>query len=247
LRQGFPDGSVWVRTEPITYLHDRRADPHAHGWHQLTFARSGHLEVETDRTRALVPPDRAVWIPAGTRHREAMWAPVRVRTLYVAPGAAPDAARTRTLSVSPLLRELIDHACLKGALRRDDRAQSSLIDVLLDLLGEAPDATLQLPLPADPRARRLAERLRRDPGDRATLAALARGAGASVRTLERLWRSETGLRLGQWRRRLRLLEALRRLDAGGSVSEVAAAVGYATPSAFTAAFTRFFGVPPTRR
>src|SRR5687768_7090781 len=119
MRQAFPDGSVWVRTEPITFLHDHRKRRHAHAWHQLTFALRGHLEVETDDARALVPPDCAVWVPAGLRHAEAMWAPVTVRTLYLAPGALPRApARTHTIAISPLLRELIVHVSAMGSLDR---------------------------------------------------------------------------------------------------------------------------------
>ena len=86
-----------------------------------------------------------------------------------------------------------------------------------------------------------------DPGQRATVAALARRAGASVRTLERCFLADTGVGLGEWRRRFRLLHAVRLLESGESVSSVAHEVGYATPSAFTAAFTRQFGSPPTRR
>ena len=246
MRHGFPDGSYWVRTEPITFLHDHRAAPHAHVWHQLTFALQGHLEVETDEARALVPPDCAVWIPAGTRHGEAMWAPVTVRTLYFAPGALGEIG-TRTVAISPLLRELIVHVSTLGALDRDEPRQAHLIDVLLDLVGDAPDVSLHLPTPHDPRARKLATMIHAAPGDRTPLAELARRAGGSLRTVERCFLAETGLRVGEWRRRLRLFHALRLLEAGAPVGAVALDVGYSSPSAFTSAFSRHFGAPPTQR
>ena len=243
----FPDGPVWVRTEPITFLHDHRLPPHEHAWHQLTFALRGHLEVSTDEARALVPPDCAVWIPAGCQHGEAMWGPVTVRTLYVAPGALPNATATRTVAINPLLRELIVFACGLGRLDRTDDRQARLLDVLLDQLIDVPDVSLHLPMPSDPRARRLAERMHADPSDRTPLAELARESGAGLRTVERCFVDETGIGIGQWRRRLRLFHALRLLETGASVGEVASAVGYASPSAFTVAFTRTFGTPPTRR
>jgi AraC-like DNA-binding protein len=247
-RQTFPDGSVWVRTHPVTHLHDYRAAAHAHAWHQLTFALSGHLEVETDEARALVPPDCAVWVPAGMRHGEAMWAPVTVRTLYFAPGALGKATPgTRTVAISPLLRELIVHVSSLGSLDRDVTSQSHLVDVLLDLVRDAPDVSLHLPTPHDPRARRLATMIHADPGDRTPIAELARRAGGSLRTVERCFLAETGLRVGEWRRRLRLFHALRLLERGASVGTVALDVGYGSPSAFTSAFTRHFGAPPTRR
>lgn len=240
---------MWVRTEPITFLYDWAWPSHRHGWHQLTFALRGHLEVETDEARALVPPDCAVWVPAGTTHRESLWGPVTVRTLYVAPGAVPgQEERTRTLAVSPLLRELIVHASTLGALSREESRQAHVIDILLDQLETAREVSLRLPTPRDPRARRLADLLRADPADRTPIARLAeRSGGASVRTLERLFRRETGMGVGEWRRQLRLLHAMKLLDAGNSVTAVAFDVGYASPSAFTAAFTARFGVPPTRR
>jgi AraC-like DNA-binding protein len=248
MRQGFPDDSVWVRTEPITFLHDHRASRHAHAWHQLTFALRGHLEVETEEARALVPPDCAVWVPAGLQHAEAMWAPVTVRTLYLAPGAMPSQPmHTRTVAISPLVRELIVHVSAIGSLDCADARQARLAEVLVDLLADAPEVALHLPTPRDPRARRLAEVIHADPGDRTPIAELARGAGGSLRTLERCFVADTGLRVGQWRRRLRLFHALRLLEGGASVSTVAFEVGYANASAFTAAFTRHFGTPPTRR
>jgi AraC-like DNA-binding protein len=228
MRQAFPDGSVWVRTEPVTFLHDHRRGRHVHAWHQLTFALRGHLEVETADARALVPPDCAVWVPAGLRHTEAMWAPVTVRTLYLAPGSMPPPPPfTRTVAISPLLRELAD--------------------VLLDELHDAPDVSLHLPTPRDPRARRLAEIIRADPGARTPIGKLARKVGGSLRTIERCFVADTGLRVGEWRRRLRLFHALHLLETGVSVAAVAHEVGYASASAFTAAFTHHFGTPPTRR
>lgn len=247
MRNGFPDGPVWVRTEPITFLHDHRFAPHEHAWHQLTFALKGHLEVSTEEARALVPPDCAVWIPAGSEHGEAMWGPVTVRTLYVAPGALPNATTTRTVAINPLLRELIVFACGQGRLDRTDERHARLIDVLLDQLADMPDVSLHLPMPSDERARRLAERMHADPSDRTPLAELARQAGGSLRTVERAFVAETGIGIGHWRRRLRLFHALRLLESGASVGEVASAVGYASPSAFTVAFTRMFGTSPTRR
>jgi AraC-like DNA-binding protein len=244
----FPDGSVTVRTHPLTMLSDRVEPPHAHEWHQLTYALRGQLEVDTADARALIPPDCALWVPAGVVHREMMRAPVTVRTLYVAPGALPpQPPRCRTVGVSPLLRELIVHVSRLGALDRREPAQRRLAAVLVDLLAALPDVPLSLPTPRDPRARRVAALIEAAPGDDAPLAALARRAGGSLRTLERRFVEDTGLGLGEWRRRFRLFHALRLLEEGAPVTRVAFDVGYASASAFTAAFARHFGAPPTRR
>jgi AraC-like DNA-binding protein len=246
---------VWVRTFPVTFLHDVREPRHAHAWHQLVFAVRGHLEVTTDDARRIIPADRAIWIPAGTPHEKAMRAPVSMRSLFVAPGSAPpgDAAwpaRARTIAVTPLFRELVLHVSRIGALDRRDPRQARLVGVLFDLLAAADDVPLELRSPRDPRARRFAELVAAEPGKAAPVEALARRAGASLRTLERCFRAETGMAIGEWRRRVRLFHALGRVEAGASITDVAYEVGYATPSAFAVAFKRQFGRPPratTRR
>ncbi len=254
-RQAPLDGPVWVRTYPVTFLHDVTEPDHDHAWHQLTFAIRGHLEVITAAARHLVPADRAVWVPAGISHTEIMRAPVSMRSIYVSKLAfvargqarrvAP--AQVRTIAVAPLLRELILHVSRIGALDRRKPEQAGLVGVLLDQLAAARDVSLDLPSPRDPRARRFAALVTDDPGAATSIAKLARKAGASLRTLERCFLAETGVAVGEWRRRVRLFHAVRLLEEGAAVSEVALEVGYASASAFSHAFARQFGRSPTGR
>lgn len=231
----------------MTYLHDVVDDWHRHAWHQLTFAVRGHLELITHDARRIVPADRAVWVPAATVHKEVMRAPVSMRSIYVAPGAVGALDRCRTVAVTPLLRELILHVSRIGALDRRDHEQARLVGVLLDLLAAAVDVPLELRSPRDPRAVRFAELVTREPSDDTPIAGLARRAGASLRTLERCFLAETGMTVGEWRRRMRLFHALRLLEAGTPVTDVALDVGYASISAFSAAFAKQFGRSPTGR
>ncbi|HXI27967.1 MAG TPA: hypothetical protein VNG89_06085, partial [Vicinamibacterales bacterium] len=76
-----PDGSIWVRTFPVTLEHDHSIATHAHDWDQLTYAASGVLRVDTAAASWTVPPHTAVWVPAGVQHAEYMFAPVTMRTL----------------------------------------------------------------------------------------------------------------------------------------------------------------------
>ena len=182
-----------------------------------------------------------------------MRAPISMRSIYFAPravrrttGAMP-LSGVRTLVVSPLFRELIVHISRIGALDRKVPAQARLAGVLLDQLAAARDVELALPSPRDPRARRFADLVTGAPGDDASIAALARRAGSSVRTLERCFLAETGLAVGEWRRRVRLFHALRLLEAGAPVTSVALDVGYASTSAFCHAFARQFGRSPSGR
>jgi hypothetical protein len=154
IRQRLPDGSVVVRTYPVTFLHDRverRCEPR---WHAVTYAARGTLEVEAGGVRHLVPADRAVVIPAGTAHTVTMRAPIAVRSIFVAaPAARRGFERVRVVAVTPLLRELIIHACGLGALDRRRPTQGRLAALLVDLVASADEVTLALPSPREPRRR----------------------------------------------------------------------------------------------
>ena len=243
--QDRPDGSVWVRTLPLTLLHDHTLPTHTHDWDQLTYATAGALRVSTADASWIVPPHRAVWVPAGIAHAEQMFAPVSVRTLYLAPGIARALPREcGTLNVSSLLRELILHVSRLGALDRRTPSQARIIGLLLDQLTDVSEVPLQLPLPRDARALRFASLLQAAPASGATVAALARKAGASRRTIERLFVRETRMTVAEWRRRLRLLHAVRLLAAGEPVTAVALEIGYSSVSAFIAVFKKAFGSTP---
>ncbi len=224
-----PSGTVVLPTEP--------------GWHQLLHAASGVMRVETDTEVRALPPHRAMWLPDGATARITMHGRVAVRTLYLrGPGPLPD--RPTALDVPPLLRELVLHAVRAAPLRRGEPEHRRLVGVLGDRLAAAPAAPELLPLPTDPRAAALARVLLADPAAAAPLTQLAAGTGAGQRTLERLFLAQTGLTISRWRQRARLLRALELLAAGEPVTAVAAAVGYATPSAFSAVFRAHLGRTP---
>jgi AraC-like DNA-binding protein len=166
-----------------------------------------------------------------------------VRTLYFRSDLRVLAAELRVVNVPPLVRELILAAVGEAPLDLDEPRQRRLVDVLVDRLAPLPQAPLQLPLPADPRARALAERLAGPQADE-TIDDAARACGASRRTMERLFVAETGMAIAAWRRRSRFLEGLQLLANGEPVTAVAGRIGYATPSAFSYAFRRHFGEAP---
>lgn len=220
-------------------------EDHAHGWHQLIHAASGVLMVWTERGSWVVPSSWAVWVPAGVRHRIRAARHMAFRTIYVTPEAAPALPRDCTaITVSPLLRELVLRTVDIGMLDRRDAVESALAILLLDEIHRSPAPPFGLPEPRSDATRRAVERLFAD-GSIGT-ATLARDAGLSPRTLERRFLAETGMSLGRWRRRGALLAAVERLAAGDSVKQAAGAAGYATPSAFVAAFRAVFGETPGR-
>jgi AraC-like DNA-binding protein/quercetin dioxygenase-like cupin family protein len=236
-----------VRSLAVTYPDGAGEVRHRHSWGQLVYGISGVIRVETDAGAWLAPPTRAIWLPPGVFHALFMKGQVAMRTLYITPErAAPLPADAAVLEVAPLLRELIAHVTGIGMLDPTLPEHDRMAGLLVDLLVEARAPDLFLPMPADRRAAAFARRLQDDPGVRTPLADLARQAGASLRTLQRLFPRETGLSLDAWRQKARLIQAVASLSRGDPVAVVAHACGYDSQSAFIAAFKRQFGVTPGR-
>lgn len=227
------------------YKHGHHITRHAHRSHQLVYASAGAMTVRTDAGVFVVPPSRAVWVPAGVQHAIDISGPVSMRTLYVSPELWPRAPKPcRVLEVSPLLRALIVDVVARAGLDRKRARDARLIGVLLDLVREGSALALHIPTPKDPRAIRVAQRVQAEPGAQHPLSALSQGSGASPRTIERLFRAEVGISFGQWRRQVRLLHGLQRLAAGDKVTAAAFDAGYASVSAFISAFRQHFGETP---
>lgn len=219
---------------------------HFHERDQLVYASRGVMTVRTGDGSWVVPTHRAVWIPAKIPHTIAMSGTVAMRTLYLRPRLAKTLPRhCCVLNVSPLLKELVLHACEFPGLKRTIRAQRHLIDLILDQMEAIPVVPLRLPNPSDPRAVRIAEALLADPGSRQLAAQVCKSAGASKRTAERLFQRDVGITLGKWRQQLRLMQAMRLLAEGAKVTHAALEAGYSTPSAFISMFRKTLGTTPT--
>ncbi|MEM9173773.1 MAG: helix-turn-helix transcriptional regulator [Myxococcota bacterium] len=226
---------------------DRPIPSHRHDAAQLIHAASGVMKVRTEHGLWIVPPSRAVWVPAQTTHSIDMIGVVALRTIYLDPDfAALDPTRCRVVQVSALLRAAILRVVDFGPDYPEEGPEANLARVIRDELRTAEVSPLHLPTLVDLRARRVAEAFERHPADRRTRRAWARLAGASERTLERLFHREARMSFGRWQRQVRLVRALEGLAEGRSVTEVALDVGFETPSAFIAMFRSAMGTTPGR-
>jgi AraC-like DNA-binding protein len=223
--------------------HRERIDWHDHAEQQLLYPSSGLLIVSTTHGSWVVPPQRAVWLPAAVAHAHQAYGATQVRTVAFPVDVNPlGLTQPTVLSVSRLLRELIIAITDDPARRREE--QHDLKRVALHQLIPAPALQFHLPQPGDERLRDVTAILAEDPGSDRTLGELGRAVGAGERTLSRLFRAETGMTFPQWRAQLRLHHSLTLLAGGLSVTATAVACGYSTPSAFTAAFHATFGTTP---
>jgi AraC-like DNA-binding protein len=238
-------GSGELTTLSYDYPNGHAVPEHFHEEDQLVHAVSGVMSVRTRKGMWVVPSQRAVWVPSRVPHAIDMSGAVTMKTLYMTPGLAKGLPRTCcVINVTALLRELVLRACDSHTLDSRIPKQARLIGLILDELDASPSIPLQLPNPRDPRALRVAQMLTADPGDRRSLDELCKIAGASKRTIERVFCSETKLTFGKWRQQLSLLHGLRLLAAGTKVSSAAVDAGYGSASAFISMFRRALGTTP---
>jgi AraC-like DNA-binding protein len=220
---------------------------HSHPEDQLLFASSGVMTLYTKQGVWVVPPLRAVWIPADTPHSVAMSGPVSMRTLYFLSKLCQTLrGKCFVMNVSALLRELILHACQFKRLNKKASKERRIIEIIVEQLKAVDSIPLQLPHPTDSRAMRVVKALLANPGDQRDLGRLCKECGASKRTIQRVFLEETKMNFGKWRQQLRLLHGLQLMAAGEKVTTAALEVGYSSPSAFISMFRKQFGTTPMR-
>jgi AraC-like DNA-binding protein len=252
LRQLGPSPDPLVRCLSVGFSTGYHWQRDGMDWGVLLWASRGATAVTIDARVWVSAPHQAVWVPAGVGHSVRMSGRGTLRQIYVSPssGMVFPAVPTSIL-VEPLLRELLRRIGAMGTLRAEVAHEGRLLALLHDEVTRTvsaermlSDQTRTLPMPTDPRARRAAELLRAEVSLERDVADIASESHASVRTLERLFRAETGLSLGAWRRRARVIHAMQLLADGATVTAAGIATGYATTSAFVQAFRREVGVTP---
>jgi AraC-like DNA-binding protein len=240
-----PDGAMSVARR-VQQEVPRVTPGHAHPRGQLVGGSAGLLTVETAAGRWMVGPDQAIWIPPDAPHELQSHGPFSGWSLYLTPVACarlPSSACV--LGATALLRTLVERVAEWAPGAMLDAAQERLAAVVIDEISGLQPEAVSLPAPSDPRLRRVAGAMAKDPADLRGLRDWARIAPMSPRSLTRRFAAETGMSLSSWRQRARLLAAEERLARGEAVTRVAGDVGYSSPSAFSLAFRRANGCSPT--
>lgn len=218
---------------------------HAHPRAQLLYATSGVMRVETPGSSYVVPPTTALFLPADAQHAIRMDGPVAMRALFLREDAATRVSRqSKVIAVSGLLREVIVAACAEPVEWEPHGRGHHLTELALDEIARSTPLPLGLPLPRDPRLRRVVSALLDRPDDGRGLEEWGDVANASSRTLARIFRAETGLSFRQWRQQARLTEALSALTQGAHTAKAATIAGFNSVPAFGAAFRQLFGITP---
>jgi len=240
-----PKPGVSISTLAYEYPPGFNVPQHSHASDQFIYAIRGVMEVASGQSCWLIPPHFAIWIPARTPHNIRMPGAVSMRTLYLRPGLAARLPGTCTvLQVTPLLRELVVEAVRIGELRGRNPLHCALRDLIISNLHSASPIPSFVTIPNDRRAFLVAQSVMANLRACGPFKVLCEQAGASPRTVERIFRREVGLSFESWRRQFRLMKAIELLATGCPVKEVAFELGYRQPSAFVEVFRRTLGATP---
>ena len=222
-----------------------RVPDHQHAWAQVAYTPRGVIQIAVADAAWIVPPSRAIWIPPNVVHSLQVNEPSYLRTLYVHPDVIPAGLNhCRVVEVSPLLRELIAAIDVPEAALEAPR-EHLLGGLILDELRRASPLPLEVPLPRDKRLLTLCNAMLADPARAWTLDQWARHAGASPRTIGRLFRQELNMSFVQWRQQVVLAQAIPLASKGYPLARIARELGYRSQSAFSAMFKRTFGRTPS--
>jgi AraC-like DNA-binding protein len=221
--------------------------PHRHRKAQLLLTLRGVLTCEVESGLWLVPPNCAIWIPGGALHAIKASGTIEGYNAFIEPGAGIRLPTTCcTVSVAPLLRELLIRAASLPVDYPEGGRESRLVTLLLEEASDAPVERLHLPMPTDERLRRIIEMMIAEPARRETMSGWARRAGLSERSLARILTRETGMSFGRWRQQLAILLALQWMAKGTSVQQVALDLGYESAGSFVTMFRKVLGTTPGR-
>jgi AraC-like DNA-binding protein/quercetin dioxygenase-like cupin family protein len=257
-----PDAVRPLRAKQHFLKADTVVELHVHPWPQLTFSTKGVIRLNTEDGTYIVPPSRALWVPADVPHSITLIEDAELRTVYLHAWLAPNWERCQVLEISALLLALMLSldTTPDGALQTPNigagepamphrlqapQRERLIAPLLIDEIERATQIRIDVPLPRDKRLRQLCETLLQNLADRATLGDRAAAIGASERTVARLFRDQLGMSWQQWRQQAVMAHALPLLARGLPVSRVAQASGYATDSAFCAMFKAATGQSPT--
>ncbi|WP_225028800.1 AraC family transcriptional regulator [Xinfangfangia pollutisoli] len=237
-----------VAANAVASLESLEQSPrHQHRKAQLLLTIRGVINCEVDDAVWIVPPQCAVWIPGGVPHTVFGSGEVECISLFISPPAFSNLPQAcATITVSDFFRHLLMRANELPELYDVDGPDGRIVSVIFDELAAAPVEDLRLPIPGDPRLKKLTDLLIAAPADHASVAEWAARIAVSERSLNRMLAQQLGMSFGRWRRQLHVVLALRHLSAGKAVKTVALDLGYESASSFVTMFRKMVGKPPSR-
>ena len=224
--------------------------PHMHNRAQLLYPSEGAIRVHTQKHVWIVSAQSALWIPAGIEHSVVALSQVQLSTALVETEVTSSlGTECLFIQMTGLLSALILRINQVERAHPNQGANTlelikAIQTLILNEIHQAAALPLELPWPNDARLISICESLLSTPQQTKNLDAWADQIGTSARTLMRLFQKQTGLTYRAWIQQMHIALAMEKLAQGESVARVADALGYHSPSAFSAMFKRHLGQAP---
>lgn len=232
---------------PYLLVKQHETEMHRHDFNQLIYASEGCLRVTSENQVWVIPPYRAVWAPAQIEHQVLAISEAKMTTLFthIKRGIVLPLNRCIAVSITPLLKALLEEASLFRDQYKQNSPQSRLLRVILDQLNLSQQQALVLPTLKNLKLKKFAAYLQQHPSDMRSLDDWGKELGASSRTLARLFQKDVGMSFLRWRTQFKLLKAIEWLAQGQSIQQISEQLGYANPGAFIHRFHSELGMTPT--
>jgi AraC-like DNA-binding protein len=228
--------------------HDLVTNWHCHDLHQIEYALEGVAEVETAHGHYLLPPQQAVWIPAGLLHQTTLRRVRSVSVFFAADMLPGFGERARVLAAAPVIREMIIYGVRWPITRGySDKTSDAFFNVLAQLIADwlGHEAPLCLSTSTDPLVA-AAMAYTREHLTTVTEAEVCAAVSVSQRTLRRRFAEDADM---TWRRYLlesRILRAMAQLaESTESVTAISFGVGFTNISSFSRSFRQYVGETPS--
>ena len=219
---------------------------HSHPRAQLLYATSGVMNVVVKNQIWVVNPLQGLWIPGGIEHQVSFQKNVNLFSVFIDPSFTNNLSITSfSFDISVLLKQLMFKIISFENNENPTLSQKRIMDVFLDELTLIEPSSTFLPTSNHSKLQNIISLLIDDIACKYTIDHYANLSFMSARTLSRLFIKELGMNFSDWRIRLKLLEAIKRLGEKQSIKEIALDLGYETTSAFIFMFKKNLGKTPS--
>jgi len=221
---------------------------HKHSRGQLLYAEKGVMLVQTGGKQWVIPPQRALWLPAGELHAFALLSHTELRTVYFSPSFVGDTDGAKNLKqihvidMTPFARHLIT-SLFEGTFNHS--TQKLMAQLLLRMVNETEALPVSLVMPRDEGLNSVARNILVNNRWDITLTEFAALVAMSERTFTRFFVADTGYSFRTWKQRARIFASMDLLSNDMPVKLVAYRLGFSCPSSFVAAFRAVTGRVPS--
>ncbi|ALJ04123.1 AraC family transcriptional regulator [Pseudalgibacter alginicilyticus] len=219
---------------------------HSHPRAQLLYATTGVMNVVVNNQIWVVNPLQGLWIPGGVEHQVSFQKNVKLYSVFIDPSFTDGLPKTTfSFDISSFLKQLLFKIISFNTVDTVSISEKRIMMVFLDEVTLIQPSITFLPTTNHVRLKNVVQLLLNDVASKQTIEYYAEISCMSSRNLSRLFIKELGMNFSDWRIRLKLLEAIKRLGEQQSVKEIAFDLGYESSSSFIYMFKKYLGKTPS--